>query len=156
MGDAPRSQQALDLALKTPRNDRKTWMADYGSPLRDVQKEHSAAYFAHPAAIYTPPEGRASARYREAGCRLGMALKLMGDAPRSQQALDLALKTPRNDRKTWMGIQQRILRIRQQFILLQKGEHQRVIAKRAAVIGHRVTTEKHGWPITAARFAITR
>ena len=35
MGDAPRSQQALDLALKTPRNDRKTWMADYGSPLRD-------------------------------------------------------------------------------------------------------------------------
>ena len=35
MGDAPRSQQALDLALKTPRNDSKTWMADYGSQLRD-------------------------------------------------------------------------------------------------------------------------
>ena len=35
MGDAPRSQQALDLALKTPRNDSKTRMADYGSQLRD-------------------------------------------------------------------------------------------------------------------------
>lgn len=35
MGDAPRSQQALDLALKTPRNDSKNWMADYGSQLRD-------------------------------------------------------------------------------------------------------------------------
>ncbi len=35
MGDAPRSQQALGLALKTPRNDSKNWMADYGSQLRD-------------------------------------------------------------------------------------------------------------------------
>ncbi|HDR2754529.1 TPA: alpha-2-macroglobulin family protein [Enterobacter asburiae] len=35
MGDAPRSQQALDLAIKTPRNDSKNWMADYGSALRD-------------------------------------------------------------------------------------------------------------------------
>ncbi len=35
MGDAPRSQQALDLALKTPRNDSRNWMADYGSQLRD-------------------------------------------------------------------------------------------------------------------------
>lgn len=35
MGDTPRSQQALDLALKTPRNDSRNWMADYGSQLRD-------------------------------------------------------------------------------------------------------------------------
>ncbi|MDU1026593.1 MAG: alpha-2-macroglobulin family protein, partial [Leclercia adecarboxylata] len=35
MGDAPRSQQALDLALKTPRSETQSWMADYGSPLRD-------------------------------------------------------------------------------------------------------------------------
>lgn len=35
MGDAPRSRQALDLALKTPRNDSRNWMADYGSQLRD-------------------------------------------------------------------------------------------------------------------------
>ncbi len=35
MGDAPRSQQALGLAIKTPRNDSKNWMADYGSALRD-------------------------------------------------------------------------------------------------------------------------
>ena len=35
MGDAPRSQQALDLALKTPRSDSRNWMADYGSQLRD-------------------------------------------------------------------------------------------------------------------------
>lgn len=35
MGDAPRSQQALDLAIKTPRSETQSWMADYGSPLRD-------------------------------------------------------------------------------------------------------------------------
>jgi alpha-2-macroglobulin len=35
MGDAPRSQQALDLAVNTPRKDSNSWMADYGSPLRD-------------------------------------------------------------------------------------------------------------------------
>lgn len=35
MGDTPRSQQALDLALKTPRSETQSWMADYGSPLRD-------------------------------------------------------------------------------------------------------------------------
>jgi len=35
MGDAPRSQQALDLAVKTPRQESKNWMADYGSQLRD-------------------------------------------------------------------------------------------------------------------------
>src|SRR5690606_6207870 len=35
MGDAPRSQQALDLAVKTPRQESKRWMADYGSQLRD-------------------------------------------------------------------------------------------------------------------------
>ncbi|WP_343529955.1 alpha-2-macroglobulin [Yokenella regensburgei] len=35
MGDAPRSEAALKLALTTPRNDKKGWMADYGSPLRD-------------------------------------------------------------------------------------------------------------------------
>ena len=44
------------------------------------------------------------------------------------------------------GIQQRILRIRQQFVLLQQGEHQRVIAKLAAVIGH------PGFAIVARRF----
>lgn len=35
MGDAPRSQQALALGLKTKRNDPRVWMADYGSELRD-------------------------------------------------------------------------------------------------------------------------
>lgn len=35
MGDAPRSQQALDLAIKTPRSETQSWLADYGSPLRD-------------------------------------------------------------------------------------------------------------------------
>ncbi|ANG93740.1 alpha-2-macroglobulin family protein [Enterobacteriaceae bacterium 155047] len=35
MGDAPRSQLALDLAVKTPRQESKRWMADYGSQLRD-------------------------------------------------------------------------------------------------------------------------
>ncbi|POT60052.1 hypothetical protein C3432_04965 [Citrobacter amalonaticus] len=35
MGDANRSEQAIALALKTPRNDERQWMADYGSALRD-------------------------------------------------------------------------------------------------------------------------
>ena len=35
MGDAPRSQQALTLGLQTKRDDRRIWMADYGSDLRD-------------------------------------------------------------------------------------------------------------------------
>ncbi|MDR9963893.1 hypothetical protein KIF59_13765 [Enterobacter cloacae subsp. cloacae] len=35
MGMPWRSQQALDLAPQTPRNDSRNWMADYGSALRD-------------------------------------------------------------------------------------------------------------------------
>jgi uncharacterized protein YfaS (alpha-2-macroglobulin family) len=35
MGDAPRSQQALEVALKTPRIESQNWIADYGSQLRD-------------------------------------------------------------------------------------------------------------------------
>lgn len=35
MGDANRSEQALALALNTPRRDAQQWMADYGSALRD-------------------------------------------------------------------------------------------------------------------------
>ncbi|MBV8041707.1 alpha-2-macroglobulin [Pluralibacter sp.] len=35
MGDAPRSAQALQLALTTARQDKNQWMADYGSQLRD-------------------------------------------------------------------------------------------------------------------------
>ncbi|WP_286809495.1 alpha-2-macroglobulin family protein [Leclercia sp. UBA2479] len=35
MGDAPRSQQALEAALQTPRTDSQNWIADYGSQLRD-------------------------------------------------------------------------------------------------------------------------
>lgn len=35
MGDAPRSEQALALALTTPRAKAQRWMADYGSDLRD-------------------------------------------------------------------------------------------------------------------------
>lgn len=35
MGDAPRSAQALQLALTTARQDKNAWMADYGSQLRD-------------------------------------------------------------------------------------------------------------------------
>lgn len=35
MGDANRSEQALTLALNTPRRDAQQWMADYGSQLRD-------------------------------------------------------------------------------------------------------------------------
>ncbi|WP_312690677.1 alpha-2-macroglobulin [Kosakonia sp.] len=35
MGDAQRSEQALRLALKTPRAQSNRWLADYGSDLRD-------------------------------------------------------------------------------------------------------------------------
>ena len=35
MGDAPRSQKALDLGLITPRSDDSAWLGDYGSQLRD-------------------------------------------------------------------------------------------------------------------------
>ncbi|VEI40702.1 protease inhibitor [Citrobacter youngae] len=35
MGDASRSEQAVTLALNTPRRDTQQWMADYGSQLRD-------------------------------------------------------------------------------------------------------------------------
>jgi Large extracellular alpha-helical protein len=35
MGDAPRSDEAVQLALKTPRDDKQRWIGDYGSALRD-------------------------------------------------------------------------------------------------------------------------
>ncbi|UGS39464.1 alpha-2-macroglobulin family protein [Pseudocitrobacter corydidari] len=35
MGDAPRSEEAIQLALKTPRADKQHWIGDYGSALRD-------------------------------------------------------------------------------------------------------------------------
>ena len=35
MGDEPRSQQALDLGLKTARMDGHIWLGDYGSDVRD-------------------------------------------------------------------------------------------------------------------------
>ncbi|MEB4676678.1 alpha-2-macroglobulin family protein [Enterobacteriaceae bacterium G50] len=35
MGDAPRSEEAIQLALKTPRADKQRWIGDYGSVLRD-------------------------------------------------------------------------------------------------------------------------
>lgn len=36
MGDATRDEEAIALALKTPRNsDERIWLGDYGSPLRD-------------------------------------------------------------------------------------------------------------------------
>ncbi|WP_241723025.1 alpha-2-macroglobulin [Raoultella sp. HC6] len=35
MGDAPRGEQALKLAMTTPRQDRDRWLGDYGSALRD-------------------------------------------------------------------------------------------------------------------------
>ena len=35
MGDAPRSEEAIQLALKTPRADKQRWIGDYGSALRD-------------------------------------------------------------------------------------------------------------------------
>ena len=35
MGDATRGEEAITLALKTPRNDERKWLGDYGSPLRD-------------------------------------------------------------------------------------------------------------------------
>ena len=35
MGDAPRGEEAIQLALKTPRADTPRWIGDYGSALRD-------------------------------------------------------------------------------------------------------------------------
>lgn len=35
MGDAPRGDAALKLAVATPRHDENRWLGDYGSPLRD-------------------------------------------------------------------------------------------------------------------------
>ncbi|HAT1647810.1 TPA: alpha-2-macroglobulin family protein [Raoultella planticola] len=35
MGDAPRGEQALTLAMSTPRQDTDRWLGDYGSALRD-------------------------------------------------------------------------------------------------------------------------
>ncbi|PNT90266.1 hypothetical protein CDQ84_19630, partial [Clostridium thermosuccinogenes] len=35
MGDAPRGDAALKLAVATPRQDENRWLGDYGSPLRD-------------------------------------------------------------------------------------------------------------------------
>lgn len=35
MGDAKRSDDAVALALSTPRHDERQWLADYGSPLSD-------------------------------------------------------------------------------------------------------------------------
>ncbi|EGT4256389.1 alpha-2-macroglobulin family protein [Citrobacter amalonaticus] len=35
MGDAKRGDDALTLALATPRHNERQWLADYGSPLRD-------------------------------------------------------------------------------------------------------------------------
>jgi len=35
MGDAPRAEQAIGLGLNTARADKRSWLADYGSQLRD-------------------------------------------------------------------------------------------------------------------------
>ncbi|MEX8986650.1 hypothetical protein AB8G41_29995, partial [Salmonella enterica] len=35
MGDARRGEEAITLALNTPRQDERQWIADYGSSLRD-------------------------------------------------------------------------------------------------------------------------
>ncbi|MDU7048861.1 MAG: alpha-2-macroglobulin [Klebsiella variicola] len=35
MGDAPRGDEAMKLAVATPRQDENRWLGDYGSPLRD-------------------------------------------------------------------------------------------------------------------------
>ncbi|MFK3705715.1 alpha-2-macroglobulin family protein [Klebsiella sp. NPDC088457] len=35
MGDAPRGDEALQLAMTTPRQDQNRWLGDYGSALRD-------------------------------------------------------------------------------------------------------------------------
>ncbi|MEX0494188.1 alpha-2-macroglobulin [Raoultella terrigena] len=35
MGDVPRGEQALQLAMTTPRQDQDRWLGDYGSALRD-------------------------------------------------------------------------------------------------------------------------
>ncbi len=35
MGDARRGEEAITLALNTPRQDERQWMADCGSSLRD-------------------------------------------------------------------------------------------------------------------------
>lgn len=35
MGDAPRGDEALNLAMSTPRQDANRWLGDYGSELRD-------------------------------------------------------------------------------------------------------------------------
>ncbi len=35
MGDAPRGDEALKLAMATPRQDAERWLGDYGSELRD-------------------------------------------------------------------------------------------------------------------------
>lgn len=35
MGDAPRGDEALKLAMATPRQDANRWLGDYGSELRD-------------------------------------------------------------------------------------------------------------------------
>ncbi|MEL0554134.1 alpha-2-macroglobulin [Raoultella lignicola] len=35
MGDAPRGDRALELAMTTPRQDQNRWLGDYGSALRD-------------------------------------------------------------------------------------------------------------------------
>lgn len=35
MGDAPRGDNAISLGLKTNRSDERSWLADYGSELRD-------------------------------------------------------------------------------------------------------------------------
>ncbi|MGQ7174287.1 hypothetical protein ACUOCP_57665, partial [Escherichia sp. R-CC3] len=41
MGDATRGEEAIVLALKTPRNsDERIWLGDYGSPLRDNALHH--------------------------------------------------------------------------------------------------------------------
>ncbi len=34
MGDAPRAERALTLAMSTPRQDTDRWLGDYGSALR--------------------------------------------------------------------------------------------------------------------------
>ncbi|BBR59955.1 alpha-2-macroglobulin family protein [Klebsiella sp. WP4-W18-ESBL-05] len=94
MGDAPRSEQALQLALTTKRTDRARWLADYGSDLRDnalmlaLLEENKLLPAAQNALLQTLAEQAFSERWlsTQENNALFLAAKSVLDAPGNWQA----------------------------------------------------------------------
>jgi uncharacterized protein YfaS (alpha-2-macroglobulin family) len=96
MGDAPRGDAALKLAVATPRQDEKRWLGARQHQ-RGIGLSGKAAGLGVVAVAYGHQPRLLQVAQGLPLLQLGIALKTMGDAPRGDAALKLAVATPRQE-----------------------------------------------------------